>query len=253
MKFSVSTVSYKGYHKIKNTENRLNLIEKVAKKVLRYDDKIKLICFPGGFLYATSEGKQIEEIANRVSRISQNNKIAIICGIDTKPTSKVNNPKIDILIKKEKLYSFAIYTFHNNIEYWRQRSSTSKNQKLISDDLCNENRTINIGNKSIEILLCGEIFNQRIRESIIDRNVNAVIDIAHEGDGFRIDGAMKIFAQNNIPCFCSVHVEKINAIKKAYFPENNENGWRKESTCIPDIIVEKAENSPRIEIKVWRI
>jgi hypothetical protein len=239
MKLATCTVSYDGYGETGGSKYRLSLLEDSVKKAKI--KKVKLICFPGGYLFGSSK-QHLEKLAEEVGRLANQNKISIVTGVNLK---KAKDKTDDIVTTQSS--SFAVCATSKNYDIWYQRSVTSSDK--VPYKICSEIRNIKASGKSVEILICGEIFNSRIRDYFIKRKVNAVVDIAHESLRFRIDGTMKIIANNGIACFCSVHADMKGAMKRAYYPKE-----LKKSTRDIDILVEKeSAKGPRIEIKFWNI
>ena len=79
--------------------------------------------------------------------------------------------------------------------------------------------------------MCGEIFSPTIRSNIIARkkDLDAVVDLGHESDGFRVHAGMK---------FC-------------YDPGGVRKSTRNADTDIDaDVAI---GNNPRVELKIWRV
>ncbi len=133
----------------------------------------------------------------------------------------------------------------DKITGWSQRSSTSKNQKWASESSCKEVRLLKLGEDYVAILMCGEIFNQRIRGALSRSpfNPRVVIDVAHIGHGFRVWQGMKKLAELGLSTVCTVHVQRQYSRKYCYTPDK---GCL--STNIPDDFV---FGPPRIELKLW--
>jgi hypothetical protein len=239
MKLANCTVSYDGYNEIGGTEERLNLLEYSVKKAREMN--VDIICFPGGYLFGSSE-KHLKELAKKISRLADENKIAIVTGVNLKEKDEIKDD-----IEKTQSSSFAVCKVPNSEKYniWYQRSVTSTDR--IPALVCHENRNIKVSGKSVEVLICGEIFNSHIRDSFIKRKLNVVVDIAHEADGFRVERTMGNISKNDIACFCSIHADMRGAMKRACYPKEI-----KKSTRNIDILVEKSFG-PRIEITLWDI
>lgn len=237
MKISTSIVSNYGYNESVNNEKRLFLLSNALESL--QTNSIDLAVFPGGFLSSPDENT-FTNLVNRVQFLSEKYNIYVVLGIDT---------KLKVLNEFQTNSIFAIVTnpFKKEPIIWEKRSSTSRD--IISQSLTEETRNIFISSKFVEILVCGEIFNSKIRESLIDRKVDLVVDIAHTSQGFRIFSPMKILARNGIASFCAVHTKRKNGMKYCYFP-TGENGFIKMSTRDVDIFI---DDEPRMEIKFWQV
>lgn len=246
MKIATCTVSYEGYSEISGNESRLKLIEEtISKKELK---NVGLVAFPGGFLCA--ENIELAKVlGERVKSLAEQYRVHIVLGVDLKEKSTQENH--DLLVKEYSLPWFAIIASPNKKEIylWRQRSVNSKNQVSENNDIYNEKRTLKIGSVKFEILMCGEIFNKKIKSSILERGIDVVIDLAHTGKGFRVTFSMKFLAENGVQSFCSVHVQKRKAMKHGYIPKNK-SGFGKVSTREPSLVV---GSSPRVEVVVWSV
>jgi len=245
MKLATCTVSYEGYHCVKGTEKRLEFLQKAIMELKK--QSIGLACFPGGYLSVKSRN-HLCRLANIVDEISKDSGISIGVGIDR--LGKDIDNYWDEAIRKEGFPFFAVCsdTQSDSPHIWNQRSTTSKNQHFVSDDSCSKPRSLNTLGGRIEILICGEIFNERIRKSIVNRKIRAVVDLGHESRGFRVHAAMKVLANRGIASFCSVHTKRQNAQKFCYIP--NHNDWLCKSTRCYDTIIGK---EPRLEIKFWNL
>lgn len=174
-------------------------------------------------------------------------KIAIAISIDT-DTKITKDPSQDrsYRIKQYTLPWFAICWSPNEdiIHFWRQCSITRRDQWYSSDDVCAKVRSILVLNRHVEVLVCGEIFNERIRNNIISRkdNLAAVVDLGHTASGFRVWAGMKKLSQGGLNALCSVHAKKKHAMKYCYTPRG------RKSTSSFD---RHFHGPPYIELKVW--
>ena len=244
MKISTCTVSCRGYAQVTGNDHRLDLLEQSLKE--QEKKNVKFATYPGGFLSCKSE-KQVRILAKKIQELSTKYGIYIALGIDAKNKSTKEDDK---LIQKYSLPWFAaVASPKSEVKVWRQRSSDSKNYKFVSPEVASERRTIKIKNKTIEILICGEIFSPTIKSSLISRNINVAIDLGHTSQGFRVALAMQVLAENGVNAYCSVHAEKMNAMKHGFIP-NGANVFKKISSRTYDILI---RDNPRIEIKTWKI
>ena len=100
----------------------------------------------------------------------------------------------------------------------------------------------------VGVLLCGELFNERIRNALIKRSPKIVVDLVHRGQGFRSAGAMKKLCRYGIASACSAHVRKDDAMKRCYIPSDGKDG--NVSIRGFDSII---EGPPRIELKLFEV
>ena len=203
-----------------------------------------LIVLPGGFFTAHSSRAR-DTIANSLISKAKEIGIAIIFGIDqdSKDLSKDWVPAI----RNGALpfYVFAWSPSENAIHFWRQRSITSEDQRWAPDSSCKEARLLRIADREVGILICGEIFNQRIRNSLANRSPRpkVIVDVAHVGGGFRVWQGMKKLAKLGLASVCSVHVQREYAVKYCYDPKMG---------CLSTRIRDDYVFGPlRIELKLW--
>lgn len=242
MKLVATTVCRKGPEDERQNQERLRAGELTLEKAVKLE--ADLLALPTGFFTARSLRAQDAMAYNLISKAKQLG-IAIVFGIDR----EAKNPKTDweILIKGQLLlyYGYA-WSPSDNLTYcWQQRSSTSGNQKLVSDEHCKEVRLLKVSDDYIGILLCGEIFNQRIRNALANHlpRPKVVVDLAHIGAGLRIWQGMKKLAELGLASICSVHTQHEYATKHCYTPEKG-----RRSTSVPDDYI---CGPPRIELKLW--
>jgi len=136
---------------------------------------------------------------------------------------------------------------------WEQRSSTSTDWRTASNSkrqTYHERRTLTVAEDSIEVLLCGEIFNPVIRDNIVGwkDSLRAVIDIAHKGGGgfnWATKTMRKLAKESRLSILCSIHTRSRNTLKRRCDPDG-----LLASTCTSDIFI---EDPLWAELKVWDV
>lgn len=242
MKLVATVVCRKGPDDERQNHQRLNAAERALEKAAKLG--ADLLALPTGFFTARSLRAQDAMAYTLISKAKQLG-IAIVFGIDR----ETKNPKTDweILSKGQLLlyYGYAWSPIDNLTYCWQQRSSTSGNQKLVLDEYCKKVRLLRVSDDYIGILLCGEIFNQRVRNTLANHSPRpkVVVDLAHIAGGLRVWRGMKILAEKGLASICSVHAQREYAVKHCYVPERG-----RLSTRIPDAYV---SGPPRIELKLW--
>jgi hypothetical protein len=248
MKIAAGTVSREGYGETQEEaiNNRLEACGRVLEKAS--EQGVDLVCFPGGYLWASTKRRK-ERLAEDLVKKAKEHKIAIAVGINVESTKSKNKHGSEAYVI---CWSPAD---KNKIHYWLQRSNRNKDdgrdhskapQKQI--DKYREARTCRVRNgHHVEVLICGELFNPVIREAIAERrdNIAAVIDMAHELQGFRAPGSMKILARDGITSLCSGHTKGRGCVKHRYDPVENRNSEQKfdiDSEC-----------TPWVEMKIWEV
>lgn len=242
MKLAVTTVGRKGPEDEEHNIERLRAAGQALQKAAKL--RAGLIVLPGGFLTAHNSRTR-EAVAESLISEAKQLDIAIIFGVD----QKVKNPNTDweILIKGFLLpyYGYAWSPSGNIIHCWQQRSSTSDNQWFVSNSHCEEARLVRVSDETLGVLMCGEIFNQRIRNALARHTPRpkVIVDVAHVGAGFRVWQGMRKLAEQGLATVCSVHAQCEYAMKYSYIPERGNISSR-----IPD---EYVFGPPRIELKLW--
>jgi len=241
MKIVTTTVGAQGPESGKMNEERLRAAKQALEKATSLGD---IIVLPAGF-FTANNAQAREAIAMSLISAAKQVGIAIIFGVD----QQVKNPRTDKEILCTGLmlpyYRYAWTPGEVEPRYWQQRSSTSENQWYSSDERCKEVRLLKIKGETLSVLMCGEIFNQRIRQALdnFKPRPTVVVDVAHVGSGFRVWQGMKKLAELGLPSVCSVHAQCEYAVKHCYVPPG-----KRLSSRLRDAYV---HGPPRIELKSW--
>ncbi len=240
-KVATCTVTLNGYADPRGTARRMTFLSNATFELSK--SGIELFILPGGYLFASSDTdlhalqKQVEDLAIAAG-------IDLLVGMDV--TAKDPHPDVE-LIRRGQLGALAIFASRKGrVDRWRQRTSTRENQDLVSDAVCQEERLLRVAPR-VESLICGEIFNERIRAGLVVRKTVLVIDQAHTAKGFRVWAAMRVLASSGISSLCSVHADRREAVKYCYV--QGQSGWEEKSSREIDLVIGK---EPRLEIKVWK-
>jgi len=243
LKLAVTTVGRRGPDEDEGCNmERFRAAELALAKVA--DLGADLIVLPGGFFTAHSSRAR-DTIANSLISKAKEIGIAIIFGIDQEVKSLSTDYHREIQSGGLPFYGYAWSPSENVIHCWAQRSTNNQNQWWAPEKACREMRLLGIGDEIVAVLMCGEIFNQRIRQALSNYQPRAkvVVDVAHVGSGFRVWQGMKKLAKLGRASVCSVHVQLEYAVKYCYDPKR---GCL--STRIRDGYV---FGPPRIELKLW--
>ncbi len=256
MRIAVGTVSCEGYGQTRPEaiSNRLKVYGRVVEEASRL--RADLVCFPGGYLRALDK-KRRKKLAEHLVKKAKKHNIAIAVGIDV-GTENCKKPKQQKLKKINSSNDFSAFAIcwspneGNKCYYWKQRSSTStdyKNEPKRIEQTYQEQRSLHIGSKNIEMLLCGELFNQIIRNNVISRSsdITAVVDLAHEaGRGFnRAILSMEILARGGLVTLCSIHANSQGTLKLRCNPPGE-----RLSTRNPDRVI---KDPTWVELKIWDV
>ncbi|MGD0545525.1 MAG: hypothetical protein ABSB65_14040 [Candidatus Acidiferrales bacterium] len=236
MKIATTTVSKEG-----SSDARFAAFKEALERAKR--EEARLLCLPGGYFCVRSDSER-KKVESRIVQAAKQAGVAVALGIDRSKGRRTNKKKTS---KSNTDYqSFAIaWSRLQKPETWPQRSSNTTDQWDVPEKDCNRPQTLSVAGKRIEVLACGELFNERIRNSIIDRHPDAVVDLSHDGRGFRADHSMKLLARQGMYTFCCTHANKKGAMKRAFAP-----GGRKTSTPEANSVI---TGKPRIEMKICEI
>jgi hypothetical protein len=236
MKVAVTTVGSKGPPEDETQNgNRINAGNQ-AIEIAKSKDA-DLLILPAGFLFHT-DSKSRHEIAYALIDRARRLRLAAVFGVDGKDDD--NN--------RAQAYGYAWSPAESIIHCWKQRSFNGRDQWGISQQLCDEVRLLRLDCGFVGVLLCGEIFNERIRNALSNKKPEIVVDLVHRGSGFRSTHAMKKLCHDGIASACSAHVKRDNAMKRCYIPGEGSDG--DVSTRDYDRIT---KGPPRIELKLFEI
>jgi len=242
MKVVATTVGRKGPDDEGRNEERL----RAAKRALEKGTTLgaDLIVLPGGFFTARSRSAR-EAVADSLISEAKRLGIAIVLGVDQEVKNLTEDYRREIQSGRLPFYAYAWSASENVVRSWPQRSTNNENQWWAPEKACREVRLLRIGNESVAVLMCGEIFNQRIRHALVNHQPrpNVVVDVAHIGSGFRVYQGMKVLARLGLPSLCSVHAQTEYAVKHCYIPPG-----KRMSSRLRD---EYVYGLPHIELKLW--
>lgn len=192
MKVAVTTVGTKGLEDKSKNEVCINASTTAMEKAKSLGAEVLIL--PAGFLVVgIIETRQ--ELADSLIDKARSSNIAVIFGVD----DSVDNTA----------YGYA-WKSSTESYCWDQRSSNRKNQWDVSDQRCDEARLLRLNSGNVGVLLCGELFNERIRRALYkEPKPKIVVDLVHNGRGFRPYSAMKELYQNGIASACSAHSSRI--------------------------------------------
>jgi hypothetical protein len=239
MKIATSTVSCEGFGDSAAFESRFAAFKEALEKAK--GEGVQLLCLPGGY-FCAKPGAEFKKAKNRIVQEAKRTGIAVAVGIDY-PQGKRKKFKKNKTPRSMRP-SFAVtWNPQQRERSWRQRSMNSEDQWCVSEEDCRRPQTLTVSGRRIEILACGELFNERIRKSIIERHPRAVVDLSHRGQGLRADPSLKLLARQRMYTFCCTHANIKGAMKRAFAP-----GGHKKSTRKTDSLT---TGKPRIEMKMW--
>ncbi|MHC1682730.1 MAG: hypothetical protein AB6733_07250 [Clostridiaceae bacterium] len=203
MKVAITTVGSKNPENAAKNEDRLKAGKAAMQKAKSLGAEILVL--PAGF-FVCGDSKSRQRIAYKLIDEARSLCLASVFGVDDNSWPQA--------------YGYA-WSPLNGVTYsWEERSSTRRwnsrteqpitltdyqwDAKLNSYD---EARFLTVKSGIVGILLCGELFNNRIKNSLIKINPNIVVDLIHRGQGFRSTAAMRMLCHYGIASACSAHVE----------------------------------------------
>jgi hypothetical protein len=236
MKVAVTTVGSKGPEDAIKNEGRL----KAGKQAIEEAKSLQaeVLVLPGGFL-VSNDSISRSQLANSLIHEAECLDIAIAFGVDVH--EKDNNDKYN-----NYGYAWSPATPKQKPDGWKQRSG-NRREKILPESY-EEARLLQVGNASVGILVCGEIFNKDIIATSIKNKPKIVVDLVHGGKGFEVHGAMRKLYRNGIASVCSLHALCKNPVKRCYIPGNGKDG--NVSTRDFDRVI---EGPPRIELKLFEV
>ncbi|PYV41227.1 MAG: hypothetical protein DMG09_05105 [Acidobacteria bacterium] len=114
------------------TARRMTLLSEAAFELAQ--NGIELFSLPGGYLFASSDGNDLQALQKQAGRLAIDCGIDLLVGVDE--IVKDTHPDAE-LIRRSKLGAFAIFASrHGAVANWRQRTITGADQHLISDTVC---------------------------------------------------------------------------------------------------------------------
>ena len=211
MKIVTTTVAYDGYHTAQDegpkyrpigsaSQRRLDVLrEAIAKSHAR---KADLLCLPGGYFYYASSNPrtkplestepQLVRLIEAIKALVKDCQLAVAVGLDLAEKDPNGGNERDVRDGTLPWYALCWSPSNGRLDCWNQRSITSAHTSVCSLSRCNQARTMQVQGGQVEILMCGDIFNSRIRDAITQRHQKplALVDMAHtNGTAVIVGGA----------------------------------------------------------------
>lgn len=250
MRIVTMTVGIDGYRRL---EGRASVNRRsYADEAITWVDRTGggLIVFPSGYLRAR-DAAEAAVIARDIAVAHRTADVAVVMGIDACPPSKASKASRDAEVASASLPFFvAAWTAGSiRVVVRRQRSTTGKNYKLMPGrPKTLAAHGVTFGGQSVEILSCGEGFNQYLRDEIAKRDPapTALVLPAHWAHGLRHWQALKYSSETlGLPAFCSVHTTNGNGLKQAWVPPGRNIGTGRS--------VHQVGSEPRLELAEWHL
>ena len=186
MRFAQTLVSPHGFRDPAHNPHRLALLREALARLVA--EGVELVAIPAGFLTVDSDDAVTGAISDLAAAVDGCG-VAVVGGVDVEhPKRGKADVETDELTAANRLpyFGFAAYptAVSGEIPLWRQASTTSGNADLAPDEsLPDRTRLIEFGERTLLPLLCGEVFNWRIRERAAELAPRLVIDLGHIGMG----------------------------------------------------------------------
>jgi hypothetical protein len=186
-----------GFRDPDHNTRRLALLDDLIAVAVRH--KADLVMLPGGYLTVRTEAEvpgAIAEVARRAAAV----RIAVIGGVDVPPRSR--NPKRPGKGGRSAhlpYFAFAVGPVEPRVldTRWRQTSSNRENAWGGADeDVPGGGRVVAVAGRRVGVLVCGELFSARARESFAGLGLNLALDLGHSGMGTGVTRAMENIARN---------------------------------------------------------
>lgn len=266
MKITTTTVPLDRYCDVRSATPNHGLIDAVnSDRLTVYEQalaksanaEVDLLCLPGGYLFyapqtpvvspLSSGDHKLAQLIEQIINLAQKYRVAVAVGLDLARKDPTADHSVDVRSGKLPWYAICWSPSENQVLCWNQRSVTSIDQRHRPQALCETAHTIRIGGHGVEVLMCGEAFNSRIRDAVTRRKERpiALVDLAHTLVGFRVTAPLKELAERGIHAMCSGHADKREAMKYYYAPTSGRRSSRRvDFSC---------GGTPRLEAKVWSI
>jgi hypothetical protein len=153
---------------------------------------VDLVVLPGGFFFSSEGNPRELPILQEIRQVIEKRGIAACFGVDTAH----KQPNDVEAVKECRLSSlaFAWTPQDGHVGPWRQRSTSSQDQKYVRQGPAQEKRNIHVDTQGVALLICGELFNPKIRAAVQAQGIAVAVDMAHRSKGFRFARAAKLWS-----------------------------------------------------------
>lgn len=202
MRFAQTVVSNTGFRDPAHTPHRLTLLRELLTRLTA--EQVEFVAIPAGYLTVASEGEVTPAVAE-VADLVEASGVGVFGGVDVEyPGHVKGSPDTDELVSTGRLPYFGFAAFPTavspEVTIWRQASTTSSNAEIAPDEvLPTWDRIVVVGGRAVVPLLCGELFNWRVREKLTRYGPGLVLDLGHSGMGQGLIPAMASVA-NAVGC-----------------------------------------------------
>ncbi|CAN5398905.1 hypothetical protein BH09MYX1_BH09MYX1_59880 [soil metagenome] len=165
-----------------------------------------LVVFPAGYLRARAgTPESVREAGAEVLRLARRHRIAIVLGVDA-CAPEVRSPDVAIVARgKLPFFVLAWSPDEKSVAVWRQRSTTSRDARAVSDEASDDVRLLVVRGTNVGVVLSGEGFNAAIREAMVAAEPALAVMPAHVAGGLRHWQALGWLRDNGVPALRAVH------------------------------------------------
>ena len=236
---------------------RLALLEATLSKAA--DMGIAMVFFPARYFF-TEMAWSFDRLCDRIIEISTKYDVAIAVGIDLmrKDILSMGQSDKEWMLKQVKCgtgfpwYAVVCNPREGFSDIWHLRSVNWKHSRTGPAHVCKKPRTVPIEGSGIEILLCGEVFNARIRDSVGKRRSDllAAVDLVHDLDGYMISDTMKEFSiLQQVRIFIAGHAKARSAGCYAFYPR----GKKKVPVGNRFLCLRPKAREPYLTMRIWNV
>jgi hypothetical protein len=188
VKLLQAIVSNAGFRELEANAARFDALDRLL--AVARDQTADLVMLPGGYLTVKDEG-ELRGATAVVTPRAVARRVAVALGIDLpdEPHGKgAQTPRLPY-------YGAVCGRVPGGP--WRQMSSSSQNATEVADeDVPAAARVVAVAGCRVGVLICGELFSWRARQSLAQQHLNLALDLGHESMGTGVTRSMESIARN---------------------------------------------------------
>ena len=193
MRFAHTVVSSHRFRDPTHNLRRHTLLRELLTRLAA--ERVAFVAIPAGYITVTTED-QVTLAAAEIADLVEACGVGVIGGVDVvHPKRGKADIETDELVREGRLPYFGFAAFPTSVTAevltWRQANTTSGNADHAPDEaLPTAERVVAVGGTTVLPLLCGELYNRRIREALPGFGPSLVLDLRHSGMGQGLIPAM---------------------------------------------------------------
>jgi hypothetical protein len=196
VRFAHTLVSPHGFREPGHNEHRLGRLRELLTRLAA--ERLAFVAIPAGYLTVRTEDDVTPAVAEIADTV-ETSGVAVIGGVDViHPKRGKADVATDDLVADGRLPYFGFAAFPSSVTadvpVWRQASTTNWNGNAglaPEETLPGRSRLVECGGRTVLPLLCGELFNWRVRERASELVPHLVIDVGHISMGTGVIPAMR--------------------------------------------------------------